>query len=305
MNIKPETISRFKKERYLRTLSEDNFRDQVIRPLFLRLGCGDGRDLCGTTEKGKDAIFTHPTPWGTDELYAVQTKIGSLNMSKSASQSIVEASTQLKTATQTKILLLKTKEKKYPAKVFLCVSGKINEGAKDYIIEEVKNSQLIFMDSDDIIPLIDKNFPELWFGIDAELMPYFRLLKKNVEDIGFTNLNYDLLPKGDAVDAATDDMFVPLRLNRTIMKLKKSKGRMIHEPKFEEFPLTGIMSRKEKLLLIQGEAGSGKSTALRRIAYILANKGLKETSEYIVPVLLRSVDIRLKDGATTLVENLS
>lgn len=301
MEIRPESISRFKKEKYLRSLSEDDFRDLIIRPLFHRMGFGDGRDLCGPLEKGKDTVFTSATPWGTYDLYAVQTKIGSLNMGKSASQNVVEAVTQLKTAAQTKIPLIKTKEKKYPNKVILCTSGKINETAKDYIIEEVKDSKLEFMDSDEIIPLIDKLYPELWYGIDSELLPYFRSLKKNVEEIGFNDLNYDLLSKGDAVDAATDDMFVPLRLHRTILKLKKSRGKMIHEPKFEEFPVTGIISRKEKLFLIQGEAGSGKSTALRRIAYVLANKGLKNSGDYVVPILLRSVDIRLKDNSNSLV----
>ena len=42
-----KALSRFKKERYLLSLSEDAFRDEVVRPLFLRQGLGDGRDLCG------------------------------------------------------------------------------------------------------------------------------------------------------------------------------------------------------------------------------------------------------------------
>ena len=175
MDIKPEIISRFKKERYLRSLSEDDFRDQVVRPLFLRLGFKSGRNLCGPSEKGKDTVFAHETPWETCELYAVQTKIGNMNLGKVANQSVVEASTQLKTAAKTKILLLKNKEKRYPAKVFLCISGKINESAKDFIIDEVKETQLEFMDSDEIIPLIDKHSPNYGLELMLNLMPYFRL----------------------------------------------------------------------------------------------------------------------------------
>jgi len=55
--IRPESISRFRKERFLRSMTEDQFRDQVVRPLFLRKGLKDGRDLCGIDEEGKDCIF--------------------------------------------------------------------------------------------------------------------------------------------------------------------------------------------------------------------------------------------------------
>lgn len=34
----PGMISRFKKERFLLSMSEDDFRDKVVRPLFLRQG---------------------------------------------------------------------------------------------------------------------------------------------------------------------------------------------------------------------------------------------------------------------------
>ena len=54
---KAKMISRFKKERFLRQMSEEEFRDRVIRPLLLRRGFQDGRDMCGPSEKGKDSVF--------------------------------------------------------------------------------------------------------------------------------------------------------------------------------------------------------------------------------------------------------
>ena len=58
LSIEAQAISRFRKERHLLTLTEDKFRDEVVRPLFLRLGYADGRDVCGPTEQGKDVIFS-------------------------------------------------------------------------------------------------------------------------------------------------------------------------------------------------------------------------------------------------------
>jgi len=70
---KAKAISRFRKERYLLTFSEDAFRDEVVRPVFLRRGFEDGRDLCGPNESGKDSIFISRDLLGVVDIYAVQT----------------------------------------------------------------------------------------------------------------------------------------------------------------------------------------------------------------------------------------
>lgn len=302
MEIKPEVISRFKKETYLLKLSEDDFRDKVVRPLFLRLKLKDGRDFCGPTEKGKDVIFIQETAWNVDEIIAIQTKKGSLNLSKKQNANVVEAITQLRTALETKIFFILTKEKKLPAKVFLCTSGKINEASRIHIATEIKDTRLLFMDSDDIIPLIDQHIPELWLGIDAELMPYLRNIKSSIENNSNLFSNSDILTGSALSDSATDDMFIPLKLHRTVLKLKKQSGRMMHVPKFEEIPIIGLLSRKENLFLIQGDAGTGKSTALRRIMYVLAKKGIGGNKKFVIPVLLRANNDKLRDDRHSLVE---
>jgi len=148
----PESISRFKKERFLLAMSEDGFRDMVVRPLFLRQGLQDGRDVCGVTEKGKDVIFISVDELGTESLYVAQTKKGSITMSRRVSDNLIEAITQLKTAAETPVPLVAKHKKRLPAKVFLCCSGKINENARQHIVDEVKDPRIAFMDADDLIP---------------------------------------------------------------------------------------------------------------------------------------------------------
>src|ERR1051326_164672 len=127
---RPEVISRFRKERFLLAMSEDHFRDQVIRPLFLRQGLKDGSDYCGPTEKGKDAVFISIDALGIEDLYAVQTKKGGLNMSSKFASNIVQSITQLKMALETPVPCLTKRVKKLPSKAFLCCSGKINDSAR-------------------------------------------------------------------------------------------------------------------------------------------------------------------------------
>lgn len=174
--MKVDNISRFKKERFLKCLSEDDFRDKVVRPLLLRLGFTDGRDLCGPNEHGKDSVFGEVDRLGFHTILAVQTKKGSLNLASKATNNLIEAITQLKTALDTSVILLVPKSKVRPNKAILCASGKVNLAAREHIIDEVKNPNIQFLDSDDLIPLIDRHFPELWLGIDTDMLPYLRMV---------------------------------------------------------------------------------------------------------------------------------
>src|SRR6185436_7071254 len=140
-----DAISRFKKERFLRSLSEDEFRDRVIRPLFYRLGLKDGRDTCGPTEEGKDAVFLSEDPLGEFDVIAVQTKKGSLTLAGSARDNLLTATSQLRTAAETLIHFPKAKRKALPSKVYLAASGKINSAARKHIVDEIKSANLRFL----------------------------------------------------------------------------------------------------------------------------------------------------------------
>jgi hypothetical protein len=288
--MRPEGISRFKKHRFLLGMSEDQFRDAVVRPLFFRQELGDGRDLCGPTENGKDALFVATDKLGLEDVYVVQTKKGNINLARKAQSNLIEAITQLKTASNTKVTFIKTKQKQLPAKVILCVSGKINEAARNHIIDEVKDPRLVFMDSDDLIPKLDELYQELWLGIDANIAPYLRKLTQIIENADETLAIAELLPRDSQASVATDHGFVMLQLYRMAIKIKKQKGQVTKEPELEQMPITGLLNRRSQLFAIFGSAGSGKSTCLKRIAYLLATRGLKfEASDKpTIPVLLRA-----------------
>lgn len=295
-----ETVSRFKKERFLLSLSEGSFRDEVIRPLFLRKGLKDGRDLCGPFERGKDALFLATDQLGIDNVYVVQTKRGKLNMAKKADANIIESITQLKTALETRVSLIKTKEKKFPTKAILCASGKINDSAREHIVSEVKSAHVEFMDSDDIIPEVDRYYPEFWLGIDANAYPYFRQLIKVFEDAGGDSMLLDVLPTTGASHSTSKKGFVELKLHRTVLKVRKRRGQVTQVPDFQELPVTGILRKRNSLFLIIGEAGSGKSTSIKRLAYLLAERSLESSdgSNIQIPIFLRATEIASQIGSS-------
>jgi hypothetical protein len=292
---KADAISRRKKERFLLSLSEDDFRDRAVRPLFHRRGLRDGRDVCGPDEEGKDAIFIATDALGLDDVIVVQTKSGNLNLARKASQNLENAVTQLRTALATKVSLLASKQKKLPSKAILCASGAINEAARKHVIETVDSPHVVFLDRDELIPLIDQDYPELWLDIDAEILPYMRGLRSAIETASETIAITEMLPTAGA--AASDQLFVTIHVWKTAVALKKQKGMVRQTPKFENVPVTDLVEKDERLILLLGDAGVGKSTCIRRLAYVLAGRRFEIESETRIPVLLRAVDVARQEMA--------
>lgn len=287
--IDPSTISLRAKLEFLGKFSEDDFRDRVVRPLFFRLGFSDGRDLCGPMEEGKDTLFTKLNPLTDFDIWVVQTKKGKLDLSSKSQSNLVTAETQLRTALNTRCPLTGSKVLRLPDKAVLCASGTINTNARKHIVAEINDPRITILDADELIPRIDRVFPELWFGIDAELLPYMRGLKAYIEESSEYGAIGDL--KGRFPAAATDAMFVPLRVWRQYLRVEKRSGQIVQVPDVHEIRVDEILNLADRFVLIRGEAGAGKSTALRHIAYSLAVRAIRTPKNATVPVFLRAVDL--------------
>lgn len=294
LKVRVQAISLIKKEKILKEMSEDEFRDSVVRPILYRRGFRDGRDLCGPTEHGKDALFVTTNPLGQDEYYGLQTKIGNLNLASKVTHNVVEIITQVKTALTTTYSLTAERKKILLNNVIVCTSGTINDAARKHIVEEVRDNRITFLDKDDVIPWIDNHLPEFWININSTTFPYLRSLKSKIEESSEIFSAIGLIPESEGImaSAATEEMFVNLNIYRRTLKPVKSHGKVHQVPDFEEFPLKNILTRSEKLILLKASAGSGKTTSLLRLAYILIEKGLQGKEENpIIPVFLRFADI--------------
>jgi hypothetical protein len=154
-SLNPKIIPLFKKKRFLKSLLEDDFRDQIVRPLFQEMGLRHGKDICGVDEEGKDCYFFGDDPIRGTVLYVVQTKKGDLKLSSKARDNLLNAEAQLRTALATPVKSSVTKQSYRPDYVILAASGEINKSAEEHITDEIKDTRLVFYDSDRLIPLID------------------------------------------------------------------------------------------------------------------------------------------------------
>lgn len=91
--------------------------------------------------------------------------------------------------------------------------------------------------------------------------------------------------------AASDEHFVEIRLHRTVVKTTRKRGKVSTEPVIEDLPFTSVLGKRTNRILITGDAGSGKTTSLLRLAYTTAKRGLEQPERYSIPVLLRSLDL--------------
>lgn len=290
--LRTSDISWERKLKFLMGMTEDQFRDRVIRPVFERQDLVHIRRTCGPEEEGKDCCFSGFDALGRRMIYAVQAKKGQINMTSKATENLHTAIAQLRTALETDVLLVETREKVRPDVVMLVASGTINQAARKYIVDELKDRRLEFIDSQDLIPKIDRFYSELWYGIDAKLFPYLRKLKQQLLSASDTVISLDLGPGGKAAPPITDDSYVTLYVHRVTEEVTRSLGQVKVRPKLDQIHIGGLLKRRDKLIWIRGEGGSGKTTALRRIAYELIQQSLsRPTEKHLVPVILNAATV--------------
>lgn len=307
--LKPSLIPLFKKQKFLGDMTEDEFRDRVVRPFYILQGLEHGKDLCGPDEDGKDCYFFGKDVIRGKILYAIQTKRGDLKMSRVARDNVVSAATQMKTALSTTVKDCVSKQTYRPDCIVLVASGTINKGAETYITDEVKDTRIAFVDSSRLIPDIDRLMPELWLGIDVKTLPYLKALR---EELIRQSDTIDTSQLGIGVDVAspiTDETYVQLYLHRLNPAAEKMGG--VKKTKLlEELPVQQVLNRPERLILMTGEAGAGKTTSLRRLALLLVQHALQSKDATEIPVFLRATEIdrlneRLVDVAALVASRLT
>ena len=265
----------------LAKMSERDFRDRIVRPAFLALKYRDGRELHGPDEEGKDVIFIEDDKFGETRVVCVQTKKGNLTMASSASKNIETAVTQMRMALTTPISLLTTREKRYADEVVLCASGTINKRAIEHIVSELARDRGIrFLDAESLINVIDEHCPQVWQGISIDVFAHYDSIRKHVEHEAS-----DII----APSAANDNTFVQLTFYRTKPKRIKHHHRVREVLDFEELRVHELIS--QGVVLVVGDAGSGKSTALWRVAYEIVRRDRGKGNR--IPVIVSARDLKL------------
>lgn len=292
-------ITQAEKEKFLADMSEADFRERVIRRLFKTIGFKDGRDLCGPEEFGKDAVFIDTDRFGDESVIAIQTKTGSVTMAGDPSKNLHVILAQLRTALDHPHICVRTKTKKLPSIVYLAASGVINANARAYLEREISNPRLKFLDRDDLITKVDENCPEIWSGVIAQVSPYLKSLADRVDELSVSlNDNNHAQSTFGAFAAASDNTFVDPVLAYQEVKLERRNGRVFEDISFVDVRGSQLFRSSGIRALILGDAGSGKTTLMIRLAYSLAKSANISRKIYRVPIFARAFEFVGANGSS-------
>lgn len=276
----------------LALLSEDQFRDEVVRPIFSILGFTSYRDLCGVDEAGKDCSFVKRDEMGAERLYVVQTKKGKLNMASKASQNVANAIAQLRTALTANVHLTNPPRTLVPNRVYLCSSGTTNSAARAHIASELSAPNLDILDAEDIIQKLDELYPTYWVNISHHKSRYLHLLGSHLLALSDVVRVPSGSSAGDLIPYC-NEAYVSQTLHRFSTKLEVTRGRVETTPRLEEIQDVKLLSSNHRVAIVFGEGGSGKTTMLRHLALLVCEQSLTSNSkeECRIPVLLRSREV--------------
>ena len=315
-SVSAKILPLFQKKKHLESLSENDFRDTVVRPLYLLQGLTGGRDTCGTDEEGKDCYMFREDRIAGRQLYVIQTKKGDITMAGTSKKNanLINVVTQLRMALVTPVKDIKTHAPYYPGLVILAASGTINKAARDHIVAEVKEPRLLFRDADELIFDIDEYMPEFWNGISVAKIPYLRNFRDQLLNDSRTIDATEFGIGGPVIPPITEETFAPLYLHRYEPKVVKTAPKIDRKSKSPyagthteeridviEIPVQDLLKSYESLSFITGDAGAGKTTALRRLAMILTDNALMSKDESRIPVYMTAKSI--SEASVSLVEH--
>ena len=246
-------LSKPEKEAKLDSLSESEFRDNVVVALFEHEGYIYSKNVHGGDEEGKDLIFIRNSSFGRQVLACVQVKAGRISMASEPGKNLLTIQNQLEMSLKTKNHIPGFKLNERPTEVFLVASGTISASARKYIYENVA-PQILFLDRDDVISRIDQHMPSFWFDSVPEIRRHCELVRERLDII--PKIKIPKLP-GQAEEV---NPYVELPLYRIEAR---NSGR---QPISVDLLHVKDLANSNKKVLICGDGGSGKTRFLQAIS---------------------------------------
>jgi len=272
--LRSQSITDTQKQTLLRLLSKEEFYRKLLVPVFERQGATFRHEVLSEDGALLYSICLAKDAFGRELTYALLPLVGNLNMSEDVKGAVADIAAAINTILSSSVKPPNTNKQFVPGHVFVCCVGSINISAQKVLGNLVGVTNISYFDADKLIDLTNHAFPEFWYGIDDLKFPYLRALKDNLLIAEDSILIPEIGQTSKPVAPVTDETFVPLYLTRYQAKVKTRWGESTFEPKIQQIRATGVVSLPDRLVLIVGDGGSGKTTTLRRIAYQVANDAL-------------------------------
>jgi len=273
----PELLSEVDKRKHLESLSDEvkQFHPFLEALLSKMPRVTSVSNTHGPNERGADFIIerTDDTTGGDSEFVAVIVKVGKIDKNFSSS-GITDQIRECQLARH----LPGGKRVEFVHEVWIFTNESITQIGREGISRQYPDRRIKFFESQNIVPLINKHLPNYWFNIPVDIGDYLRGV-----DIKLKNQDKTLSILGGVdSDFYVDQAISPIRplYESKLQKLKRDKNRKtIHE-----------ILNENKCILIEGEAGFGKSKLLRYVGryYCVPANYIKTKT---IPLYLNYADI--------------
>ena len=276
------------KLKILKSMSEAEFRAEVLVPLLKNMSYEQVRERHGTQEYGKDITFYEKSDFG-DIHYAVVAKKGNISGAASGKGNLATIMNQIDQAFTIPYDDVEDKKRFHIDRVIVWTTGKISNNAEAQVMNlaQSRYKYVVFRDGNATLELLEKYYPSFFTIRDPYVSDYFAYLKKH----------YNRLEELRALGVSDENrrlasIFVPPDFSAfTPSKLKSTNKRR------RVYSYDGIRQVTESLIIV-GEAGAGKTTLLRRWLLDVIEENEKNGDRTPIPIFvsLRNVDFTLEQA---------
>lgn len=250
----------------------------------------------GSAELGKDITIVATSQLGDEECSAVVVKCGKI--SGATTSDIDEIKSQVDMCFETKAKLPSTTQEYDVKKVIIAIFGTLSTNARTRLEAQILNKykpHIMLWDIDKLTKLFTEYYPEFFIGGQAVkwLAEKIEELKNNDAHIG--DSRYFLTPRLQKEDTHVEDYIAKKRSEKknasNLSLLKKNFfGNSVNYTEFLDLVI------KADKTVMYGDAGSGKSYVLKKIAIDMMQKAINNcindgASRIQIPVYVKALEL--------------
>lgn len=218
----------------------------------------------GTNEKGADFVLTrHDATLDTDDYIGVIAKVGALSKTD-----VYKLGEQIDDCRQARYTLSGKRSIRL-TEIWIITNSTISNQAEEKINENFKGQKIQFIDCDRLIILINKWFPSFWSEISYEASSYFDKIKQSIA--------------GDERRLALVSNAADIYITPTLYHERPRRNVADWDPKTRSKADWEYDIASNSFLLIEADAGGGKSKLLRHMAITMASPDFYQVKK-LVPI---------------------
>lgn len=195
----------------IKELNENKLRNSVIIPLLKAMGFQNVHEFHGSTERGKDIIFSETTKFGDNKIHAIVVSTKDITGAVQDNNSAYRILEQIEKSMNEKFTDKYFGRSVSPDRCMFITSGKIKNTAIDSIVGKLEkynfNKLLRFIDCDRLIELVDFYYSSFWEqNEEIVYLPKFKKYKISLQKLipPYDRDDYSLTSKNDIAEIVYD-----------------------------------------------------------------------------------------------------